>query len=64
MDKLLSYYIKVLIATELFFLQNSALRAHRVLESMRPFLRGVFGAKGIVIEATTDKPIFTDPNAT
>lgn len=43
--------------------QNSALRAHRVLESMRPFLRGIFGKKGIVIEATTDKPIFSDPNS-
>ncbi|KYB28042.1 hypothetical protein TcasGA2_TC032850 [Tribolium castaneum] len=42
---------------------NSALRAQRLLESMRPFLRKVFGAKGIVIEATTDKPIFSDPNA-
>ncbi|XP_015835012.1 uncharacterized protein LOC664268 isoform X2 [Tribolium castaneum] len=45
------------------FMINSALRAQRLLESMRPFLRKVFGAKGIVIEATTDKPIFSDPNA-
>ncbi|KAG5890051.1 hypothetical protein JTB14_021073 [Gonioctena quinquepunctata] len=46
------------------FMINSALRAQRLLESMRPFLRGIFGAKGIVIEATTDKPIFSDPNST
>ncbi|KAJ8927977.1 hypothetical protein NQ314_019503, partial [Rhamnusium bicolor] len=45
------------------FMINSALRAQRLLESMRPFLRKVFGAKGIVIEATTDKPIFSDANA-
>ncbi|CAH1371116.1 uncharacterized protein [Tenebrio molitor] len=45
------------------FMINSALRAQRLLESMRPFLRKVFGAKGIVIEATTDKPIFSDPNS-
>ncbi|XP_060530853.1 uncharacterized protein LOC132704694 isoform X3 [Cylas formicarius] len=44
------------------FMINSALRAQRLLESMRPFLRGIFGAKGIVIEASTDKPIFSDPN--
>ncbi|XP_074041324.1 uncharacterized protein [Leptinotarsa decemlineata] len=46
------------------FMINSALRAQRLLESMRPFLRWAFGAKGIVIEATTDKPIFSDPNST
>ncbi|KAJ8974668.1 hypothetical protein NQ317_006158, partial [Molorchus minor] len=40
------------------YMINSALRAQRLLESMRPFLRKVFGSKGIVIEATTDKPIF------
>lgn len=34
----------------------------RLLESMRPFLRFVFGAKGVVIEGPTDKPIFSDPN--
>ncbi|KAF7285691.1 hypothetical protein GWI33_010186 [Rhynchophorus ferrugineus] len=44
------------------YMVNSALRAHRLLESMRPFLRFLFGAKGIVIEATTDRPIFSDPN--
>ncbi|XP_045479648.1 uncharacterized protein LOC123684431 isoform X2 [Harmonia axyridis] len=42
---------------------NTALRTQRLLESMRPFLRSIFGAKGIVIEATTDKPIFSDPNS-
>ncbi|XP_019881026.1 uncharacterized protein LOC109608911 isoform X1 [Aethina tumida] len=46
------------------YMINSALRAQRLLESMRPFLRFLFGAKGIVIEATTDKPIFSDPNST
>ncbi|RZC34934.1 uncharacterized protein BDFB_005938 [Asbolus verrucosus] len=45
------------------FMINSALRAQKLLESMRPFLWKVFGAKGIVIEATTDKPIFSDPNS-
>ncbi|CAH0560933.1 unnamed protein product [Brassicogethes aeneus] len=43
---------------------NSALRTQRLLETMRPFLRKVFGVKGIVIEATTNKPIFSDPNST
>ncbi|GJQ75262.1 hypothetical protein Trydic_g9860 [Trypoxylus dichotomus] len=33
------------------FMLDSAFRAHRVLESMRPFLWKVFGKKGIVIEA-------------
>ncbi|KAJ8915915.1 hypothetical protein NQ315_015530 [Exocentrus adspersus] len=45
------------------FMINSALRTQRLLESMRPFLRKVFGSKAIVIEATTDKPIFSDPNS-
>lgn len=43
-----------------FIFQNSALRAQRLLESMRPFLRKLFGSKGFVIEATTDKPIFSE----
>ncbi|KAK9875881.1 hypothetical protein WA026_009668 [Henosepilachna vigintioctopunctata] len=42
---------------------NTALRTQRVLESMRPLLRAIFGAKGIVIEASTDKPIFSAPNS-
>ncbi|XP_063914911.1 uncharacterized protein LOC135131216 isoform X2 [Zophobas morio] len=46
------------------YMINTALRAQRLLETMRPFLRKIFGAKGIVIEATTDKPIFSDPNST
>lgn len=32
----------------------------RVLESMRPFIQALFGSKGFVIEATTDKPLFSD----
>ncbi|CAG9762808.1 unnamed protein product [Ceutorhynchus assimilis] len=44
------------------YMVNSAIRLQRLLESMRPFLRFVFGAKGIVIEGPTDKPIFSDPN--
>ncbi|XP_071056131.1 uncharacterized protein [Onthophagus taurus] len=44
------------------FMLDSGFRAHRLLESMRPFFWKIFGKKGFVIEATTDKPIFTDPN--
>ncbi|CAH1103857.1 unnamed protein product [Psylliodes chrysocephalus] len=45
------------------YAMSSAVRAQRLLESMRPFLRTIFGAGGIVIEATTNRPIFSDPNA-
>ncbi|CAG9861568.1 unnamed protein product [Phyllotreta striolata] len=45
------------------YVMSSAVRAQRLLESMRPFLRAIFGAGGIVIEATTDRPIFSDPNS-
>ncbi|XP_050308136.1 uncharacterized protein LOC126744658 isoform X2 [Anthonomus grandis grandis] len=44
------------------FAVNSAIRAQRLLESMRPFLRFLFGVKGFVIEGPTDKPIFSDPD--
>lgn len=47
------------------FFQNTALRMQRVLETMKPFFRAVFGVKGVVIEATNDdKPIFSDGSAT
>ncbi|KAH1028027.1 hypothetical protein HUJ05_001434 [Dendroctonus ponderosae] len=44
------------------YMINSAIRAQKLLESMRPFLRFIFGAKGLVIEGPTDKPIFSDSN--
>ncbi|XP_066257064.1 uncharacterized protein [Euwallacea similis] len=44
------------------YMVNSAIRMQKLLESMRPFLRFVFGAKGVIIEGPTDKPIFSDPN--
>ncbi|XP_072386195.1 uncharacterized protein [Diabrotica undecimpunctata] len=46
------------------YLMNSAVRAQRLLESMRPFFRAIAGSKSIVIEGPSDKPIFSDGTAT
>uniref|UniRef100_A0A6P7F039 Uncharacterized protein LOC114325158 isoform X2 n=1 Tax=Diabrotica virgifera virgifera TaxID=50390 RepID=A0A6P7F039_DIAVI len=46
------------------YLMNSAVRAQRLLESMRPFFRAIAGDKSLVIEGPSDKPIFSDGTAT